>query len=75
MKKQYILLWISSAVVFGLLVFGKKNQPFGAAHTYIAYKSEYAPPHPPGGAKNALQIMSLATYATQASTQARLISI
>ena len=72
MKKQYILFWISSAVVFGLLVFGKKKTiPFGAAHTYIAHKSEYPPPHPPRGGKNALQIMSLAAYATQA----RLISI
>ena len=52
MKKQYILFWISSAVVFGLLVFGKKKTiPFGAAHTYIAHKSEYPPPHPPGGQK------------------------
>ena len=33
----------------------KKNIPFGAAHTYIAYIRDYSP-----GAKNALQIMSLA---------------
>ena len=48
----------------------KKNIPFGAAHTYIAYIRDYSPPPPLPGAKNALQIMSRA-----ASTQARLISL
>ena len=38
----------------------KKNIPFGAARTYIAYISNYPP-----GAKNALQIMSLAAYASE----------
>ena len=36
----------------------KKNIPFGAAHTYIAYIRESPPGG--GGAKNSLQIMSLA---------------
>ena len=39
---------------------GKKTIPFGAAHTYIAYIRDYPP-----GAKNALQIMSLAVYASE----------
>ena len=39
---------------------GKKTIPFGAAHTYIAYIRDYPP-----GAKNALQIMSLAAYASE----------
>ena len=38
----------------------KKTIPFGAAHTYIAYIRDYPP-----GAKNALQIMSLAAYASE----------
>ena len=38
----------------------KKNIPFGAAHTYIAYIRDYTPE-----AKNALQIMSLAAYASK----------
>jgi len=38
----------------------KKNIPFGAAHTYIAYIRDC-----PAGAKNALQIMSLAAYASE----------
>ena len=49
----------------------KKKIPFGAAHTYITYMRDYpAPPPPththtpPTGAKNALQIMSLAAYAS-----------
>ena len=37
---------------------GKKNIPFGAAHTYIAYIRE-APP-PPAVAKNALQRLTRA---------------
>ena len=37
-----------------------KNIPFGAAHTYIAYIRDY-----PLGEKNALQIMSLAPYASE----------
>ena len=35
----------------------KKNIPFGAAHTYIAYIRDC-----PAGAKNALQILSLCLY-------------
>ena len=44
----------------------KKKIPFGAAHTYITYMRDYPPPPhtPPTGAKNALQIMSLAAYAS-----------
>ena len=38
----------------------KKNIPFTAAHTFIAYIRDYSP-----GAKNALQIMSLAAYASE----------
>ena len=41
---------------------GKKNIPFGTAHTYIAYIRETPPP---AVAKNALQIMSLAAYASE----------
>ena len=37
----------------------KKNS-FGAAHTYTAYIRDYPP-----GAKNAVQIMSLAAYASE----------
>ena len=37
----------------------KKNIPFGAARTFIAYIRDY--PSPPG-AKNALQIISLPAY-------------
>ena len=37
-----------------------KNIHFGVAHTYIAYIRDY-----PLGAKNALQIMSLAPYASE----------
>ena len=40
-----------------------KKIPFGATHTYITYIRDYPPPPPPG-AKNALQIMSLAGYAS-----------
>ena len=39
-----------------------KKTPFGAAHTYTAYIRDYPPP---AGAKNALQIMSLAAYASE----------
>ena len=42
----------------------KKNIPFGAAHTYIAYIRDYSP-----GAKNALQIMSLAAYTSETKKQ------
>ena len=38
----------------------KKSISFGAAHAYIAYIKDYPP-----GAKNALQIMSLAAYASE----------
>ena len=38
----------------------KKNKPFGAAQTYIAYIRDYPP-----GAKSSLQIMSLAAYASE----------
>ena len=38
----------------------KKRKPFGAAHTYTAYIREYRP-----GAKNALQITSLAAHASE----------
>ena len=38
----------------------KKNMPFRAAHTYIAYIRDYPP-----GVKNALQFMSLAAYASE----------
>ena len=41
----------------------EKTIPFGTAHTYIAYIREYPPPPP--GAKKALQIMSLAAYASE----------
>ena len=42
----------------------KKNIPFGAAHTYIAYVRDYPPP-PSFGAKNALQVISLAAFASE----------
>ena len=38
----------------------KKNKPFGAAQTYIAYIRDYPP-----GAKSSLLIMSLAAYANE----------
>ena len=38
-----------------------KKTPFSTTHTYIAYIRDYLPP----GAKNALQIMSLAAYASE----------
>ena len=41
----------------------KKKTPFGAAHTCIAYIREFPPPPP--GAKNALQITSLAAYTSE----------
>ena len=37
--------------------------PFGTAHTHIAYIRDYPPPPP--RAKNALQVMSLAAYASE----------
>ena len=40
-----------------------KIHTFGTAHTYVAYIRDY--PHPPPGAKNALQITSLAAYASE----------
>ena len=43
----------------------KKNIPFGAVHTYIAYIRDYPPPPPTPRAKNALQIMSLAAYTSE----------
>ena len=42
----------------------KKNIPFGAALTFIAYIREY-----PSGAKNALQIISLAAYASETNNK------
>ena len=39
-----------------------KNIPFGAAHTHIPYIRDYIPPP---WAKNALQIISLAAYASE----------
>ena len=39
----------------------KKNIPFSGADTYVAYKRDY----PPNRAKNALQIVSLAAYASE----------
>ena len=41
----------------------KKNIPFSAVDTYVAYKRDYPPP--PHRAKNALQIVSLAAYASE----------
>ena len=38
--------------------------PFGTAHTHIAYIRDYPPPPSPR-AKNALQVMSLAAYASE----------
>ena len=38
----------------------EKNKPFGAAHTHITYIRDYPP-----GAKNALQIMSIAACASE----------
>ena len=40
----------------------EKNIPFGAAHTHAAYVRDFPPPL---GAKNALQITSLAAYASE----------
>ena len=39
------------------------KKSFGAAYTLTAYIRDYPPP--PGGAKNVLQIMSLAAYASE----------
>ena len=44
-----------------------KNIPFDAAHTHIAYIRDYPPPPP--GAKNALQIMSLAAHASETNKE------
>ena len=41
-----------------------KNLAFGAAYTYIAYRDHPTLPPPPG-AKIALQIISLAAYASE----------
>ena len=38
-----------------------KKTPLSTTHTYIAYIRDHLPP----GAKNALQIMSLAAYASE----------
>ena len=43
----------------------EKNIPFGAAHTHAAYVRDFLPSPPPLGAKNALQITSLAAYASE----------
>ena len=48
----------------------KKSIPFGAVHTYIAYIRDYPP-----GVKNALQIMSLAAYASETNNIYQQISI
>ena len=45
-----------------------KKTPFSTTHTYIAYIRDYLPP----GAKNALQIMSLAAYASETNQWMRL---
>ena len=44
-----------------------EKKTFGAAHTYTAYIRAYLPP--PRGAKNALQIMSLAAYASETNNK------
>ena len=49
----------------------KKNIPFGAAHTYIACIRDYPPPLPFPGAKNGLQIMSLAASRRVLSPEAK----
>ena len=46
----------------------KTIKPFGAAHTYIAYIRDCPP-----GAKNALQIMNLAAYASETNNAFRLV--
>ena len=46
----------------------KTIKPFGAAHTYIAYIRDCPP-----GAKNALQIMNLAVYASETNNAFRLV--
>ena len=44
----------------------EKNISFGAAHTHAAYVRDFLPSPPPRlGAKNALQITSLAAYASK----------
>ena len=45
-----------------------EKKTFGAAHTYRAYIRDYLP-SPPRGAKNALQIMSLAAYASESNNK------
>ena len=44
-----------------------EKKTFGAAHTYTAYIRDYPPPPP--GAKNALQVMSLAAYASETNNK------
>ena len=46
----------------------KKNIPFGAAHTHRAYIRDYPP-----GAKNALQIICLAAYASETNNHNQVI--
>ena len=48
----------------------KNERPFGAALTYTAYIRDFPPPPLPG-AKNALQIMSLAANASEANKSER----
>ena len=43
-----------------------KKNPFSAAHTYTAYIRDYSP-----GAKNTLQIMSLAAYASETKEEGK----
>ena len=45
-----------------------EKKTFGAAHAYTAYIRDYPPP-PPRRAKNALQIMSLAAYASETNNK------
>ena len=44
----------------------KKKNRFSAAHTYTAYIRDY-----PSGAKNTLQIMSLAAYASETKEEGK----
>ena len=46
-----------------------KKTPFSTIHTYIAYIRDHLPPR----AKNALQIMSLAAYASETKKEYTLI--
>ena len=47
-----------------------KKTPFSTTHTYIVYIRDYLPP----GAKNALQIMSLAAYASETNKNTKMFS-